>query len=612
MIFTRKRILISIGAILLVGGALWAFFPKSSAQTFITEVVKRGDLRQTVEVTGELKSATDLSLAFETSGTVTTIPFEIGDDVKKGDVLAELGTAELGAAVEQARQAVLSAQAQVDLQVAGISSEEETAQRAQVAVVQAQYDGAVIDLDSALTSQSTGDAADSATLASAQTDYDQVAAQNSEATSQASEDLYTQLSASLATIRAGLDSADQILAVENTLFTIDTKRYLGVLDPTTLSDARDAYEDAAEARDSAEEAVLALSEASESSEVLVAYSKVSTALSLVSNTLLYTSRVLGATVSDTVDLSNADLIVLQTMIATERSAVSTGLSALRSTKQTYDSAVRQASDREIDATNALALARAQQAAGEATRQASVLKAQASLAISTANLTKAQADLDKVLADPRDIDLAGLQANVGRAQADYDAAIARLHKAQIIAPVDGVVSDIIFDIGEQITAGQAMIAEIAADDAFEIVLDVPEADISKLAVGQLADITFDAFGDNQMYKGSVYSVNPAQKVISDVVFYEAKIVLDIDQDLSLLKPGMSANVTIATNQRTDVLYVPTRAVLERGGVPYVRVPKNDSEFNEVTVTTGLKADDGLTEILSGVNEGQTIVTTIKTK
>lgn len=612
MQITKFRLGVLIVGILAVVGLGWAFSGPSNTQTFVTDTVQRGNLVQTVEVTGELKSVSDLSLAFETSGTVSVIRVAEGDAVKAGDVLAELGTSELGASTEQARQGVLAAQAELDLRLGGISSEEEASERAGVAVAQAQLDSAQIDLNAAMIAQAVGDTQDAASVATSQSDFDQVAAQNAEATLQAAEDLDAALDAALITVRAGLESADQVLGVENTILNIEIEQYVGLLDPNTLNDARATFEQAAESRDDAEDFVIALTSTSNEAAVLEAYAETSTALSLVSNTLLYTSRVLDATVSDSGDFSNADLVALRATIAAERSTVASAISALLTSKQAYDTAVRQADDRLTDATHALTLAKAQQDSGEATRSASVTKANASVAVQTANLAKAQALLAQVLADPREIDVAGLRASVGRAQAEYAAATARLRKAQIVAPIDGVVTNIVFDIGEQVTAGQEMIAEIALNDAYEITLDVPEADISKLAAGQTAAVTFDAFGDRVTFNGSVYSISPAEKVISDVVFYEAKVILSTDQDVSMLKPGMSANVTIFTDERNDVLFVPSRSVLERDNVPYVRVPKNDHEFEEVSVTVGLKADDGLTEIVNGVTEGQTVILSVKTE
>lgn len=596
--------------LLVVLGGIWKATSSSTQVTFVTDSVRRGSLEQTVDVTGELQSVTDLSLAFDTSGSVKAIKSKIGDVVKAGDVIATLGADELSAAVDQAHQAVLQAQASLDAKNAGISTEEEAAQRAGVAVAQAQVNAAEIDALNVELQESTGNTADAATVASSQSDYDQVSAKNTEAEAQAAEDLRTALTAGLVSIRGGLATADQIFAVNNGLLDDEYHQYLGVNDPTSLSEGKGMFVQAEESRDRAENALIALSDSPTSAEIAAIYTSTITAFTQVSETLLYAARALDASMSESGTFSNSDLNTLKSMIATERTTVASAQGALESSKQAYDTVVRENADRLTDATNALALAKANQSAGRANRAATVAKAKATLLVQQASLTQSQAALDQLLAKPRGVDVAGLEAAVGSAEANERAALARLRKTEIVAPIDGVISDIAYDVGEQVSAGQQMVTMFAEGDVYEIALDIPESDISKIAVGQNADITFDAFGDKVAFAGSVYSINPAQKVIQGVVFYEAKVVLSNDQEVAMLKPGMSADVTIHTNHKDAVLYVPSRAVLEKDGKPYVRVPKNDHEFDERLVTVGLKGDDGLTEIIDGLSENDTVVVTVK--
>ena len=609
----KKSWLIGGGIVLiLILGGIWKATSSSAQVTFVTDTVHRGSLEQTVDVTGELQSVTDLSLAFDTSGSVKMINAKIGDAVKAGDVIAMLGADELSAAADQAHQAVLQAQASLDAKNAGISSEEEAAQRAGVAVAQAQVNAAEIDAANAQLQESTGNTADAATVASSQSDYDQVSAKNAEAEAQASEDLETGLTAALVSIRGGLATADQIFAVNNSLLDDEYHQYLGVNDPSAMSEGKAMFVQAEESRDAAENALIALPDSPTSAEIAAIYTSTNTAFTQVSETLLYAARALDASISDSGTFSNADLNSLKSLIATERTTVASAQGALESSKQNFDTVIRENADRLTDATNALALAKANQSAGKANRAATVAKANATLLVQQASLTQSQAALDQVLAKPRGVDVAGLEAAVGSAEANERAALARLRKTEIVAPIDGVISDIAYDVGEQVNAGQEMVTMFAQGDAYEIALDIPESDVSKIAVGQTADITFDAFGDKVAFSGSVYSINPAQKVIQGVVFYEAKVVLTGDQSVTMLKPGMSADVTIHTNHKDAVLYVPSRAVLEKDGKPYVRVPKNDHEFDERVVTIGLKGDDGLTEIVDGLSENETVVVTVKTQ
>ena len=140
-------------------------------------------------------------------------------------------------------------------------------------------------------------------------------------------------------------------------------------------------------------------------------------------------------------------------------------------------------------------------------------------------------------------------------------------------------------------------------------DVSEANIAALQTGQLIDYTFDALGPDQHFAGKVLTINPASTVISGVVNYLVKGSFD---NVPNIKPGMTANMTITTAQKNDALAVPSTAVINKNNKNYVRVIDDSQKktYHEVEVTTGLQADGGLVEILSGLNAGQQIVTYMK--
>jgi HlyD family secretion protein len=189
------------------------------------------------------------------------------------------------------------------------------------------------------------------------------------------------------------------------------------------------------------------------------------------------------------------------------------------------------------------------------------------------------------------------------------ASARLAETRIVSPLAGVVTAVEVQVGEAASALAPVISVLANEDQYKITLNLPEADVAKVQVGQVAEVTFDAFGDDQRFTAAVAFIDPAEQVIQGVVFYEATVLLDAAQDLRLLKPGMSANVTITTASRAGALSVPSRSVLEKDGVKYVRIPEGDS-FREQMVRIGMRADGGVMEITDGLNEGETVIISIK--
>ena len=96
-----------------------------------------------------------------------------------------------------------------------------------------------------------------------------------------------------------------------------------------------------------------------------------------------------------------------------------------------------------------------------------------------------------------------------------------------------------------------------------------------------------------------------------MFYEATVVLADTDIAEEIRSGMSADVTIVTGEAQSALYVSQRAVLEADGVKYVRISlEKAGEFEKRTVTVGMRADDGYLEIRSGVEEGETVILSIK--
>ncbi|HTK60684.1 MAG TPA: hypothetical protein VL283_05790, partial [Candidatus Baltobacteraceae bacterium] len=141
-----------------------------------------------------------------------------------------------------------------------------------------------------------------------------------------------------------------------------------------------------------------------------------------------------------------------------------------------------------------------------------------------------------------------------------------------------------------------------DDVYEITADVPETDVAKLAAGLKAEITLDAYGDGVKFDGTLTSIDTAQTVIQDVVYYKTRFLLDAQG--KEIRAGMTANVKIVAQERDDVLAVPQRA-LRQDGERSVRVLENGQEVKKVVVV-GLFGDDGMVEIVSGLSGGEQVI------
>ncbi len=202
-----------------------------------------------------------------------------------------------------------------------------------------------------------------------------------------------------------------------------------------------------------------------------------------------------------------------------------------------------------------------------------------------------------------------RATVEQYEAAVGEAKVNLAKTILYSPIDGIVSQKSIDIGE-VVAITDKVFTIIGEGEMELRADVPESDIVKTQIGQKADITFDALPSDEIISAEVAEIDPASTVIQDVVYYRVKLKYADD---FRIKPGMSADIDIKTAEKNDVITVPLRAVKTEGDREYVEVLKtqNKKEFTEkIYVETGLKGDEGLVEIISGLNGGEKVVTLTK--
>ena len=170
---------------------------------------------------------------------------------------------------------------------------------------------------------------------------------------------------------------------------------------------------------------------------------------------------------------------------------------------------------------------------------------------------------------------------------------------ISAPVDGVVTAV------NLTVGQAPSASAISlrSDNLAVVIAVAEQDVPNLAVGQTANITLTALNQTVQTKVRGLPTQASSSSGSSTVTFP--LVLTLPGNPKGLLPGMSASVSIATATATNVLRVPTTAIQGTTGSNTVQVMSAGSPVS-TPVNIGLSTNT-YTEIISGLQQGQTVVT-----
>ena len=171
----------------------------------------------------------------------------------------------------------------------------------------------------------------------------------------------------------------------------------------------------------------------------------------------------------------------------------------------------------------------------------------------------------------------------------------LNYINIRAPIGGTVASISTQKGETVAAAftAPTFVTIIADHALQLVAMVDENDIATIQPNNSVTFTVDAFPARD-FPGAVESIAPKATIVSGVVNYEVTIA--IREDADLLKPDMTANVSIQTAQH-DALLLPAAAVRQEGDQTFVYVAaKNGRERRAVAV--GGK-ENGMIEIKKGI-------------
>ena len=225
-------------------------------------------------------------------------------------------------------------------------------------------------------------------------------------------------------------------------------------------------------------------------------------------------------------------------------------------------------------------------------------------------------------------------NYQKAKSAFDSSRAALAKAErnlsyatITSPIDGVVISRAVEEGQTVASGfeTPTLFTIAADlTQMQVVADVDEADIGGVEEGQRAVFTVDAYPNDQ-FEGVVTQVRLGESSSSTtasssstVVTYE--VIISAPNPSLKLKPRLTANVTLYTLDRPNVLAIPTRAlrftpnpffVGEKAVINDVEAPhkvwtRQGNTYTAHAVETGISGGN-YTEVLSGINEGTEIIT-----
>ena len=183
----------------------------------------------------------------------------------------------------------------------------------------------------------------------------------------------------------------------------------------------------------------------------------------------------------------------------------------------------------------------------------------------------------------------------------DASRAGMNYAQsaVKAPISGTITAVNAVVGG-VASQQLSVAKIAKTEDLKISMNVPERYVSKIQVGQKAELKFDAY-PGEVFEAVITEVSP----VLDATSRTMGVNLELTKRDKRIKAGMFAKVKLITDTHSNIVIVSESALVNRYGDTYVFVVAPDSSVEKRVVKAGIRVDDKR-EILEGLNDGEEVV------
>jgi len=541
----KKRYLIILIVIVIIAAGTVFILTRPKKSNFEFATVERQNLVQEVNVTGKVKAAEAVDLAFEKGGRVVNIYVDTGSIIEAGNALLALDSSELQAQLNQAK-------AQLEVQEVALQKLQKGARAEEIDVLQTKVvnaQKAVSDAQTTLANAKTKASTDLTNLYDDVGDILQSAyASADDAVNKQTDDLFSNdLSDSpLLTFQVS-NSQNKIAAEQQRVASKNALKELKTIIDNITSD----YTILDSALSNAEQKL---------NTVRNFLTALTDALNLAS------------------DLSATTIATYKGYVNTGRTNVITAITNINTQKQAI-------------------------ATQKITNQQNIATAQAGLTSVQSTLDSAQKELELKQAPATPEQIQEQQAQIKAAQADIQNLEIQISKTVLRSPIKGVVTKQATKIGQIITANSAVVS-IISEAKFQVEANVAEADIAKLKINDPAKITLDAYGSGVIFEAKVLKIDPAETIIEGIPTY--KTTFEFSQESDKIKSGMTANIDILTAQKENVLVVPYRAVISKNGDKIVRV-LNGKTISERKVQIGLRGSDGNVEIIEGLKEGEKVIT-----
>ncbi|TSC94776.1 MAG: hypothetical protein CEN87_310 [Parcubacteria group bacterium Licking1014_1] len=494
---SKKRIIIIAIILIIAGFFIFNSIFKKNTDGYVIVKVEKGTVLQNISETGNVKATDNIKLGFKSAGRIESINVLVGENVKKGGILAKLDANQLSIQLQEAKAALDVSNRQYDKLLNGATPED-------VKIVEDSKIAAEDDLNSAYG-----------------------AALNT------LNDAYTKI----------YNAYAAAISIQNSYFSASDQQGIKVIDNKNiiqdkLSDVK-FYLDAAKNSQAKEDIDFAISRML--TDLNVVYDALRIARDMCDEGVYYSK------------VSATD----KTSLDTQKTNINTVLTSVTASQQDISS-----------------------------YKIALQKAESSLALK--------------LAKPRQEDIDLHQAQIRQAEAKVALLQSQIQDAYLRSPIDAKITKIDIKTGEIVSTNSSVVS-LLSSNPFQIKADIYEQDIVNIKIDNTVAVSLIAF-PKKTFSGKVILIDPAEKIVDNVVYYE--ITIDFDGSQEGIKSGMTADIVIETNKKDNVLRISKNAVEKISGAETAQVIKSGKIENR-KIETGLEGEDYF-EVLSGLSEGDEVV------
>lgn len=502
--------------------------------------------KTSLNLVGQVESIQKVDLQSEAAGKIKRLNIEIGQNVKKGQILAELDHSILDSQLVQAQANIERIQNSLELKLAGASDEVIRQSEVQLEKIESAGNLQLSQAKSALEIAENK-------LQNLEGEDD------SQIIKSSYENLANSIHASIIVLDNVKNTSDSILALENYFSRNNFENVFSVLDISKLNKTERSFREMSTAISDVKTGIDNLSTSFSNQEILAKASDVKKVLSISQNHFYDLEAALNATITSA-KLSQAELDQTKAKVSSASNSLSSvnqgitvAIQNISNSKSSYDSLK-------------IAYQKAKEDYNNLEKQIEK------------DMALAKASHEVVTAKPRELDINSLKSSIKEAQAAYNIIRENRDKAILRAPIDGVIASVDVSMGNFVGNGTLM-ASILSDEGLQIKTYIDHNDLISVSKGQEVVI------EQTLAKGVVDRVSP---MINDKT-KKIEIIILVSSGADNLVSGQHANIELiidqSDNSEENFYYLPLASVKTTKDGSFVYTVGEDSRAEAIAIVTG---------------------------